>query len=344
MRALQLLNSKEINDSSAPYVIAEFNTSHFGNKETAKEMIKSAKEIGVDCVKFQSWSVESLYSRNYYDQNPIAKRMVKKLAFNEEVLLEMAKYCVELGIGFASTPYSEAEVDFLVDKCKVPFLKIASMELNNYPYLKYIAQKGAPIILSTGMGDLKEIHKAVKTIEEAGNTNICILHCISIYPPELSTINLSNIKMLRKEFPNYLVGFSDHSLGTEMSAASIAMGAAVIEKHFTLDKKRIGLDNQMALEPDEFKLMIDQCNNVKRALGTEERIVLDAELEMRKKMRRSIVTKKDLFKGHILNVDDLYAKRPGDGMSPEKINEIVGKKINRDIRVDELIFEKDITS
>jgi len=340
-RKFILRNSKIISDKSKPYIIAEMNTSHFGNMETAKKMIKTAKEVGCDCVKFQSWSSETLYSKTYYDENPIAKRIVNKFALTEEELLEVAEYSKECGIDFSSTPYSKEEVDFLIDKCDAAFIKVASMDLNNYPYLDYIARKGAPIVLSTGMGEMDEIIKAVKTIEKAGNKNISILHCISIYPPETKTLRLKNIIGLKNRFPEYVIGYSDHSLGTEIASASVALGAVVIEKHFTLDKSRIGMDNQMALEPDEMKQLVDNCHNVHLALGDTKRIILPEEIEQREKMRRSIIAARNLKKDDVIKESDLDAKRPGTGLPPEKITELIGKKIIRDIEKNTIIKESD---
>ncbi len=306
-------------------------------------MIDRVKEVGCDCVKFQSWSKESLYSKTYYDENPIAGRIVQKFAFSETQLMEVAKYSKERGIAFSSTPYSPAEVDFLVDQCDAPYIKVASMDLNNYPYLEYIASRGVPIVLATGMGTMEEVRKAVATIEDAGNHNLCLLHCISIYPPEISTINLNNIIGLRNEFPNCPVGFSDHSIGTEIATAAVAMGAAMIEKHFTLDRTKIGMDNQMATEPEEMAQLIRNCHNVHIALGGTERIVLPAEMEQRKKLRRSVIATRDLPIGTVLTKTDLSAKRPGTGLPPEKINELVGKVLIRNVKEDTLIFDSDFS-
>ena len=339
----RLRDSTVLNDHNTPYIVAEINTSHFGSTEVAKEMIDRAKEAGCDCVKFQSWSAESLYSKTYYDENPIAERFVKKFALSEEELAGLAEYSKKCGIAFSSTPYSRAEVDFLLEKCNVPYVKVASMDLNNYLFLDYIGRSGAPIVLSTGMGELEEIHRAVETIEKAGNKNICLLHCVSIYPPEASTIRLRNISGLRQEFPDYPIGFSDHSIGTEMASAAVALGACMIEKHFTLDRTKIGMDNQMAIEPEEMVLLVRNCHNVQIALGDTRRIVLPAEMEQRKKMRRSIVAAKDLKAGTKLTADDLDVKRPGTGLPPEKISELDGKTLLRDIEGNTLITEADIS-
>ena len=340
---IKLRSSSIIGEKIKPYFIAEMNTSHFGNMDIAKKMIEEAKKSGCDCVKFQSWSADSLYSKSFYDENPIAKRIFNKFALNNDEMLEVANYCKEIEIDFSSTPYSNHEVDFLINDCNAAFIKIASMELNNYPYLEYIGKTGAPIILSTGMGELKEIKKAVKTIENTGNKNICILHCISIYPCETSTINLKNISGLIKEFPDYLIGYSDHSVGTEMASAAIALGACVIEKHFTLDSSRIGMDNQMASEPDEMTQMVQNCKNVQIALGSPNRTVLFDELEQRKNMRRSVIASKDLKAGNKISIADLDVKRPGTGIPPEEIKTLVGKILKRDIEGNTLIKKSDIS-
>ncbi|MEL7567164.1 MAG: N-acetylneuraminate synthase family protein [Dehalobacterium sp.] len=341
MATCVLRDLTEIGDYIKPYIVAEVNSSHNGNMDTALEMIVKAKETGCNCVKFQSWSAESLYSKTYYDANPIAKRIVSKLSLSEEQLLEVARFCKEQKIAFASTPYAGQEVDFLIEKCDVPYIKVGSMDLINYPFLDYIARSGVPIVLATGMGDIEEIRRAVDVIKNAGNKELCLLHCISIYPPEISTIRLKNILGLREEFPDCPIGFSDHSIGIEMATAAVALGAAMIEKHFTLDRQKIGMDNQMATEPEEMTRMIQSCHNVFLALGSQERIVLPEEIEQRKKMRRSIVAAKDLKAGTKITEADLDAKRPGDGYPPEKINELLGKVLKRDVKGDTLINEAD---
>jgi len=343
MGIIKLRNATILGDYERPYVVAEVNTSHFGNMETAKKMIVQAKKAGCDCVKFQSWTVDTLYSKTYYDANPIAKRFVKGFSFSESELKEAAEYSQNCGISFASTPYSRAEVDFLLEQCNVPYIKVASMDLNNYPFLGYIAKTGTPIVLSTGMGELEEIHSAINVIEKTGNKNICLLHCISIYPPEIATIRLNNILGLRNEFPDYPIGFSDHSLGIEMPSAAVALGACMIEKHFTLDKTKIGLDNQIAMEPNEMSQLVTHCHNVQKALGGTERMVLPAEIDQRKQMRRSIVSTKDLKVGKKLIKSDLDVKRPGTGIPPNKLNDLIGRTLIRNVERDRLIIEEDIS-
>lgn len=340
----KLRNSTVIENFGKPYVVGEINTSHFGNIETAKKMVTEAALAGCDCVKFQSWSAKSLYSKGFYDENPIAKRFVKRFSFSEDQLSEIVSHCKECGISFSSTPYAESEVDFLLEKANVPFVKIASMEMNNLPFLDYIGRTSAPIILSTGMCDMDEIEKAIETLAKAGNKNVCILHCVSIYPPELSTLRLNNIVGLREAFSGYAVGYSDHSLGIEMPTAAVALGACLIEKHFTLDRSKIGMDNQMAIEPDEMSQMVKNCHNVQVAMGDKKRVVHTDEIEQRTKMRRSIVTVCDLSAGSVLTREDLYTKRPGTGISPDQIDRIIGMKVVRDIEGDTVINEADLAS
>jgi sialic acid synthase SpsE len=344
MSSIQFLDGKIVGDYLRPYIVAEVNTSHFGKVDTALQMIDYLKEMDCDCVKFQSWSANTLYSQTFYEKNPSAKRFVRKLSFSDEQLREVAKYCREKRISFASTPYSREEADFLVQQAEVPFLKVASMDLVNYPYLDYIGRIGVPIVLSTGMADIEEIEKAVETIVGAGNTKIVLLHCISIYPAGVEILNLHNIVGLRRNFSSFPIGYSDHSLGTEMATSAVALGACLIEKHFTLDRSKIGMDNQMATEPNQFAQLIHQCRNVQLALGKEERNVQAAEKAQRLVMRRSIVAVNDLKAGDILSAEDLDVKRPGTGLPPETMAKIVGKRICRDISRDTLIFSEDIES
>ena len=341
MSKITLRNGRVLGDYEKPYIVAEVNSSHSGSVEVAKQMIDAAKDAGCDCVKFQSWSADTLYSATYYKANPISKRIVSKFSLSSEELRGLSEYCRSKGIDFSSTPYSCAEVDFLLDECKAPFVKVASMDLNNYNFLRYIAKKGAPIVLSTGMSTIEEVHNAVSAIEEAGNNQICLLHCISIYPPELDTIHLNNIFGLREEFPNDPIGFSDHSHGVEMAVAATALGAALIEKHLTLDRTKIGMDNQMATEPEEMKQMVQCCINTQTAMGNKERVVREAELEQIKKMRRSVIVTKFLPAGHVLTIDDLDAKRPGTGIPANKIDDLVGKTLIADKEADTLLEIED---
>lgn len=340
---MQLRNGKKFNDGRYPYIVAELNSGHNGNSDTAKKMIKAAKECGCDAVKFQSWSAESLYCKDYYDANPIAKRMVSRFALKAETLLELSEYCREIDIDFSSTPYSKEEVDFLADECHAPFIKIASMDINYLPYLRYIAEKRVPIVLSTGMATLQEIQNAVKTIEETGMRDVCILHCVSLYPTENENVNLNNMLMLKKQFPQYAVGYSDHTSGIAAAGAATAMGAAMIEKHFTLDKKKVGWDNQMATEPAEMAELVRHCKTVYSILGKYDREVSDAELAQRKKMRRSLTAAKNLPAGTVLRESDLAAKRPGDGIPADRYKDVIGCELKCDVEEDRLILPEFLT-
>jgi N-acetylneuraminate synthase len=332
-----MFGDRQITDYTVPYIIAEVNSSHNGNPDTARQMIEAAAEAGCDCVKFQSWSAQTLYSKTYYKQNPIAKRFVDKLAMKPETLKEMAQYCHELGLDFSSTPYSENEVDFLVDECLAPFVKISSMEVNNPEFLRYIAAKQVPVVLSTGMSDMDEIKEAVRIIEKAGNSRIVILHCVSLYPTPTDAVNLNNIVRFRKEFPNYPVGFSDHTLGDEVAVAATVLGASVIEKHITLDSEKIGMDNQMAMEADEFKTFVKKCKTIGFALGGEERHLSQEEQNKRNDMRRSLVTTRDISAGEVLTKDDFTAKRPGTGIPPTEAERVIGCRTNCNLEADTVV-------
>lgn len=342
MSSIFLADNTKISEYDRPYIIAEVNSSHNGNVEVAKQMIDAAADAGCDCVKFQSWSSSSLYCKTYYQKNPIAKRFVDKLSLAPDELYEMAQYCKAKGIGFSSTPYSREEVDFLADKCDVPFIKISSMEVNNPEYLKYIGEKQIPIVISTGMADYQEVTDAVSLIESTGNKNIVILHCVSVYPAPIEKINLNNIIGLRELFPKYPIGYSDHTLGDAAAVAAVALGAAVIEKHITLDASKIGMDNQMAMEPDALKELVKKCRSISEAMGVKERIILPEELKQRDNMRRSIVVTRDLKKGDSITRDILDVKRPGIGIAPLKIDEIIGCKVNKDIESDTLLMMSDL--
>lgn len=335
-------NGRIVGENERPFFIAEVNTSHYGKIDKAIEMIDAAKEAGCDCVKFQSWSAESLYSKTYYEENPFAKRMVSRFALCESDLLILAEYCKEKEIGFSSTPYSIKEVDFLVDECCAPFVKIASMDLDNDDFLKYVAKKDVAIVLSTGMSTYEEVEHAVNILEKDGVNNLCLLHCVSVYPPDVEDIRLKNIVELKRRFPQYAIGFSDHSIGQEMSCAAIALGASVIEKHLTMDSTKIGMDNQMATEPKKMKELVENCCRIHDALGGSERIISKKEEEMRVKMRRSLIAKTDIEAGTILTEEMIDAKRPGTGLPLCMKKEIIGKSVNRKIDADTVMYKEDI--
>lgn len=334
---MELRNGRKLGENAPTYIVAELNSSHNGNIDTAKKMMYTALECGCDCVKFQSWTYDTLYCDEYYENNPLSLRIVKKFSFSQEELLELFDYGKQISIDVSSTPYSKKEVDFLVDKTSAPFIKIASMEINNLPYLKYIGSKNVPIILSTGMADYDEIKTAVETIKKAGCKDLCILHCVSVYPAPADTINLRNMLKLKEMFPEYEVGYSDHTIGSAAACGAVALGAAVVEKHFTLDKTKTGMDNSMATEPEDMKILVGQCRDMYLAMGRSERVISGQELSQRTKMRRSIVSTRDISEGETLTEDMLEFKRPGEGIEPGDIDRVLGKKALCDIKKGNLI-------
>lgn len=339
---IQFRNGRKISENCKPYFIAEMNTSHFGNISVAKDMIAAAKNAGADCVKFQSWSADTLYSDEYYRENPIAKRFVNKFSLDDKDLKTLAQFSKEIGVDFSSTPYSIEEAIFLKEECEVPFIKIASMELNNHVFLKKLAQLRVPLVMSTGMGSFEEIQEAVAVLEQNEIENLVILHCTSIYPSDPKIINLRNILTLRNSFDRHAIGFSDHSEGISVPTAAIALGAVLIEKHFTLDRTQIGMDNGMATEPELFKEMILSCMAAYDSLGSTTRVLTDEEKEMAIKMRRSVVCKTDLKFGEVITYNNIEFKRPGSGICVNDHVKVIGNRINKPMRKGQLIRFQDL--
>lgn len=343
------INNKLIKNFCEPYIIAEIGANHNGDKELAKKMIQEAKETGCDCVKFQSWTKDTIFSKKVYEDNYFLaddyrnrddytlEEIVQEFSVSEKELQELKIYCDEIGIDFASTPFSKREVDFLVDVLNVPFIKIASMDLNNYPFLKYIASKGIPIMLSTGLSTLSEIDEAVQTIEKAGNKQIILLHCVSNYPPKDEDVNLNNIDMLRDNYPEYPVGYSDHSLGVEVPLASVVKGACVIEKHFTLDKEMFGWDHKVSATKEELEIIVSGSKKITKVLGSYRRVLTEADYIKIPSFRRSIVSARVIPEGKIIEESDLDFKRPGTGIEPKYIDLIIGKKAKKSIPYDTMI-------
>jgi N-acetylneuraminate synthase len=323
-------NFSEREHLNRPYIIAELNTSHNGSLDLAKKMIHEAKQSGADCVKFQSFSPESLFSEKYLEKENITKRIFEKVSLSNNELIELATYSREIGLDFASTAYTREEVDFLVRNCNPAFLKVASMDINNYAFLKQISSYDLPIILSTGMSYLDEIDRAVDLIYSK-NKNLTLLHCTSNYPTKLEDANLLNITLFQDRYPKIEIGYSDHTIGTLAPTLASQLGAKVIEKHFTLDNKIIGMDNKMATDPIEFKKMALELTNFSKVLGSYDRIVGETELNMRDKMRRSIVLTKSIKAGDFITADMLTGKRPGNFIPISAISDIVGKTAKVDL-------------
>ncbi len=349
---INLSSGGELYNSCKPYIIAELGSNHNGDMELARKLIMQAKEAGADCVKFQSWTKETIFSKETYDKNHFLaddyrnrndyslEEIVDAFSISEEQLLEMKSICDSVGIACTSTPFSKREVDFLVEQLKTPFIKIASMDCNNYPFLDYIARKGLPVILSTGLSELHEIDKAVRTIENAGNDQIVILHCVAIYPPKDDEINLNNIKTLMATYP-YPIGFSDHTLGTCVPLAAAALGACLIEKHFTLDKSMFGWDHKVSADLEELKVIVNDSRKINTALGDRRIRAVESE-EKKREFRRSIVLKNDLRKGDVISMSNIDYKRPGGGILPEFTEQVVGRIAKNDIKGDYPLNWKDL--
>ena len=345
------LGNREVKNFGVPYIIAEIGANHNGDMNLARKLIYSAKSCGCDAVKFQSWTPDSLIAEEEYDRNQTyndspkkhfgsLKEMVEKYYLRRDQHIELKRYCDEIGITFASTPFSIEETE-LLEELQVTFYKIASMDVNNLLLLEYVAKKNKPIVLSTGMATLAEIERAVKTIEAQGNHQIVLLHCIAIYPPAYEDINLNNIAMLRQTF-GYPVGFSDHSMGISISLASVALGSCVIEKHFTLDKDMPGWDHEISANPEEMQIIVEEAHKIVKAMGTYHRVISPTEEEKKRKFRRSIIIKKGLKRGHTITADDLGFKRPGTGIPPDETKNVIGRKLKRNISEDELIQWDDL--
>lgn len=338
-----ILNGRVVGKNEPPYIIAEIGSNHNGDMELCRQMIDSAYKCGADAVKFQSWSESSIISRAEFARNTSyddkkrhfgsLEEMVKKYVFTPEQHTEILDYCKKKDITFLSSCFSKEEVD-LLDSLNICAFKLASMDINNIPLLEYISQKGRPVIVSTGMATLGEIEKAIHTLQSGNCGPIALLHCIAIYPPDYKTINLHNIKMLEQAF-DLPVGFSDHSIGTSIPIASIALGACIIEKHFTVDKSLGGWDHSISADPEELTYIVKEGNNVFTSLGSTVRVVSPDEMAKRKVFRRRMVAKHSMNKGVLLTFDDVDFKRPGNGINPDEYKYFVGRTLNRDVEIDD---------
>ena len=350
---IQLTNKKTIFNYCKPYVIAELGSNHNGDMKLAKKLILAAKQLGADCVKFQSWSKDTLFSKKKYEDNYFVaddyrnrtdytlEEIVDAYSISEDELLEMKKFSNEVGIDCTSTPFSKKEVDFLVDKLESPFIKVASMDLNNYPYLQYVAKKGKPIVLSTGLSELYEIDRAIKTIEKEGNKQIVILHCVATYPPADIDLNLNNINTFKTAYPEYPIGFSDHTKGAAITFASIALGVCLVEKHFTLDKNMEGWDHKMSASVDEMKDIIENAPRISEAMGSFTIKATESD-EKKREFRRSIIIVREMKKGEVIKYDNIDYKRPAGGFDPEMTEFIVGRTVNKDLKYDHILTKDDI--
>ncbi|KAI4443433.1 N-acetylneuraminate synthase [Schaedlerella arabinosiphila] len=324
-------------------IIAEAGVNHNGSIKIAKQLAKSAKECGADIVKFQTFNVDGLVSKyaemaDYQKKNlgvqESQKDMLKKLMLTQEEFLELAGYCKEIGIRFLSTPFDIGSIHFLNPLQNI--WKIPSGEITNYPYLVEIARTGKEVILSTGMSTMEEVEAAFNLLEDHGAGAITLLHCTTEYPAPMREINLRAMLTL-KAYCGCKVGYSDHSEGIEVPVAAVAIGAKVIEKHFTLDKFMDGPDHKASLEPEELSAMVRAIRNVELALGSMEKKPSESERKNISVARKSIVAARRIKKGEILSKDNITTKRPGNGLDPMRWKEVIGTFAVREFQEDELI-------
>lgn len=327
-------------------IIAEAGVNHNGDLELAKQLVASAAAAGADLVKFQTFvtansiamhAPKAQYQKGATDPSESQYDMVHKLELSRadhEVLIEE---CSSHGIGFFSTAFDTDSFDLLVE-LGIDCVKIPSGEITNLPLLRYMTSLGLPVILSTGMANLGEIEAALDVIEQAGTPRslVTILHCTTEYPAPMGEVNLRAMVGLKTAF-GCEVGYSDHTVGIEIPIAAVALGATVIEKHFTLDRKLPGPDHQASLEPHELTAMVDAIRNVERALGDGIKRITPSELKNKAIARKSLVASRTIRAGELFSVENIAAKRPGTGISPMRWDELIGRPASRDFAADELI-------
>jgi len=334
------------NISKPTLVIAEAGVNHNGSIELAFELIDAASEAGADVVKFQTFKAENLvtqsatkadYQIGTTDVQETQFEMIKKLELSYDIHLKLISRCKEKGIRFSSTGFDASSVDVLIE-LGVDFLKVPSGEITNLPYLRHAGTKGLPIILSTGMCTMKEVKRALEIIKQAGTgkADITVLHCNTAYPTPMEDVNLRAMLSMEKEL-GVKVGYSDHTLGIEVSVAAVALGAIVIEKHFTLDRKMDGPDHGASLEPCELKQMVDSIRNIEKAMGDGHKLPSNSEQKNISVARKSVVASRNIKVGEKFTEDNLAVKRPGTGVSPLRWDELLGLEANKDFQADELI-------
>ena len=333
---------------SAVYIIAEVGVNHNGSLKRAKEMIDVAASAGVDAVKFQTFLAESLvtrtaakadYQQQATDRTESQFKMLKKLELSLSDFEELKAHCEEQGVDFLSTPFDLVTIDMLVD-LGVDKWKLPSGELTNLLYMRKIGALRQEVILSTGMSDMDEVSAAVSVLESSGvlREQLTLLHCNTEYPTPMHDVNLRAMQTLESAFPGLKgIGYSDHTLGIEVPIAAVAMGAIVIEKHFTLDQTLPGPDHRASLEPDDLKAMVHAIRNIEAALGDGAKEPTDSESKNRQIARKSIVAAKGIAAGAEFTEENLTVKRPGTGMSPMLWDQLIGTKAQRAYSEDEVI-------
>lgn len=344
MREIQCENLDKMNKT---IIIAEAGVNHNGSIELAKKLIDAASAAGVDYIKFQTFDAKKLASKNapkanYQDKNmkesgSSQQEMLQKLELSPEDHYELIAYCKQKNIHFFSTAFDLDSLDFLAS-LKLGLWKVPSGEITNYPYLKRMAETSDPIILSTGMSNMNDIRNAIDAFVSNGvsKDNITVLHCNTEYPTPMDDVNLKAMNFIGREL-DVRIGYSDHTLGIEVPIAAVALGATIIEKHFTLDRNMDGPDHKASLEPHELKEMVKAIRNIEKALGVEEKKISPSEQKNMFVARKSIVAAKDIKKGDLFTEENITVKRPGTGISPMEWENVLGKVAVSDFMEDDLI-------
>lgn len=325
------------------YIIAEAGVNHNGSLAVAKELAEAAKEAGADCVKFQTFKAEKLVSRSArkaaYQEGTTGEGtqadMLKQLELSYEEFRELKAHCDRIGIRFLSTPFDPDSIAFL-DTMDMPFWKVPSGEVTNAPYLAAIGKTGKPVVLSTGMCTLEEVGAAIRVLRENGSGEIRLLQCNTEYPTPFEDVNLRAMATMREAF-GLETGYSDHTRGIEAPIAAAALGAGIIEKHFTLDRNMEGPDHKASLEPGELAAMVQAIRHIELALGTGVKTPSPSEQKNIAAARKSLVAARAIRQGETLTAENLAVKRPGTGVSPMRWDEVIGTKAIRDFEEDELI-------
>jgi N,N'-diacetyllegionaminate synthase len=329
---------KSFFDRSKSLIIAEAGVNHNGDKKLAKTLIEVAAEAGADFVKFQSFHTKDVvstsapkaeYQINNTGNHQSQMDMLKKLELPFEWHRDLQQHAKDKGIGFTSTPFNEAAINLLVG-LSVPFLKVSSTDLNNLPFLAALSRTATPLLLSTGMSDLEEVHEAIRTLHDHNCEDWALLHCLSQYPAPASETNLRAIKTLRQEFQNP-IGYSDHTLGNETALAAVGLGAQIFEKHFTLDKTLEGPDHVASASPDELASYVNAIRRAEEALGDGVKRVQPSEVSTRKMARRTLSAARDLPSGHVLQAQDIAFLRPNDGIEPKHLSKVCGRTLKTDV-------------
>ena len=328
------------------YIIAEAGVNHNGSLDIALRLCNAAKEAGVDCVKFQTWQTEKIVTRktekaayqseNTNDENGSQYDMLKKLELSYEDFRIIQEHCIKIGIDFLSTPDEEYSLAFLMEELKLPVIKIGSGEVTNIPYLRQMASYCKPVILSTGMSTLAQVATAYDILLKYGAPSVTLLHCTTNYPCPKNEVNLKAMQTLKEAF-KCPVGYSDHTMGIEIPIAAVAMGAEIIEKHFTLDRNMDGPDHKASLEPQELKEMIDAIRNIEVALGDGIKRPNKSEAECAKVVQKSILAKCPIKKGEMLSVENITVKRAGIGLSSAYWDLVIGSFAIKDYAIDDPI-------